>query len=291
MGEKTLNHFEQPEPMSDTPEHAPQAIRWSGLTDVGRFRKNNEDAFLALALDGEGVRRLGKYGDAGLTENDYIFAVSDGMGGANAGEFASQIAVDKITRLLPQTFRAAAGGLAVGFQDLLGEIFDHIHRELSHMGQAYEELSGMGATLSLCWVRPGWMYFGHVGDSRIYHLPAAGGIQQVSHDHTHVGWQQRKGKLREIQARSHPGRNSLQQVLGGKNQNLSPQFGAVGYEAGDAFLICSDGLVEGLWDSGMKRLIRNPPKNAPADVAQRLVAEAVQTDGKDNTTALVFEMS
>jgi protein phosphatase len=80
-------------------------------------------------------------------------------------------------------------------------------------------------------------------------------------------------------------------VLGGKNQNLSPQFGAVGYEAGDAFLLCSDGLVEGLWDSGMHRLIRNPPKHAPADVAERLVAEAVQTDGKDNTTALVFEMA
>ncbi len=277
--------------MNDALEHEAHAIRWSGLTDVGRFRKNNEDAFLSLAIDGEGVRRLGKYGEAALAENDYIFAVSDGMGGANAGEFASRIAVDKITRLFPQTFRAAAGGIDVGFQDLLGELFGQIHSELTHMGQAYEELRGMGATLSLCWVRPDWVYFAHVGDSRIYHLPAAGGIQQVSHDHTHVGWQQREGKLREIQARSHPGRNALQQVLGGKNQNLSPQFGAIGYEAGDAFLICSDGLVEGLWDSGMKRLIRNPPPNAAADVAQRLVAEAVQTDGKDNTTALVFEIS
>ncbi len=277
--------------MGDGEQSEAEFIRWSGLTDVGRFRKNNEDAFLALAIDGEGVRRLGKYGDAGLTENDYIFAVSDGMGGANAGEFASQIAVDKITQLFPRAFRSAATGMALGFQDLLGELFEQIHHELSHMGFCYEELRGMGATLSLCWVRPGWVYFAHVGDSRIYHLPASGGIQQVSHDHTHVGWQQREGKLSELQARSHPGRNSLQQVLGGKNQNLSPQFGAVGYEAGDAFLVCSDGLVEGLWNSGMKRLIRNPPPNAPADVAQRLVQEAVQTDGKDNTTALVFELS
>ena len=149
----------------------------------------------------------------------------------------------------------------------------------------------MGATLSLCWVRPGRVYFAHVGDSRIYHLPSAGGIQQLSHDHTHVGWQQRQGELGETEARNHPGRNGLQQVLGGKNQNLNPQFGAVGFEAGDSFLICSDGLVEGLWDSGMQRLIRNPSKDAPADVAERLVTEAVQTDGKDNTTALVFEMT
>lgn len=277
--------------MPDSGDIEVSDIRWSGLTDVGRFRKNNEDAFLALALNGEGVRRLGKYGEAGIEENDYIFAVSDGMGGANAGEFASQIAVDKITRMFPQTFRRSAEGISVGFQDLLGELFDQIHRELTHMGQAYEECRGMGATLSLCWVRPGWVYFAHVGDSRIYHLPASGGIQQVSHDHTHVGWKQRNGELSEMQARAHSGRNALQQAMGGKTQNLSPQFGAIGYEPGDAFMICSDGLVEGLWDSGMKRLIRNPPKNATGNAAERLVAEAVQTDGKDNTTALVFELS
>ncbi|MGJ8651856.1 MAG: PP2C family protein-serine/threonine phosphatase [Opitutaceae bacterium] len=273
-----------------TPEEA-KSIEWWGLTDVGRYRKNNEDAFLALTVDGEGVRRLGKYGEAGLEATDFIFAVSDGMGGANAGEFASQIAVDKITRLFPQTFRSAAKGISVGFQDLLGELFDQIHRELTHMGQAYEELYGMGATLSLCWVRPGWVYFAHVGDSRIYHLPKDGTINQVSHDHTHVGWQVREGKLREIQARSHPGRNALQQAMGGKTQNLSPQFGAVGYEPGDAFMLCSDGLVEGLWDSGMKRLIRNPGPLDKGNPAERLVAEAVRTDGKDNTTAVVFELS
>ena len=268
-----------------------QIIQWSGLSDVGRFRKKNQDAFLALALNGEGVRRLGKYGEAELNESDYIFAVSDGMGGANAGEFASQITVEKITQLLPQPFSAAADGVAVGYQNLLGELFDQIHLELTKLGQAYAELSGMGATLSLCWVRPALVYFAHVGDSRIYHLPATGGIQQLSHDHTHVGWQQRQGKLGETQARNHPGRNGLQQVLGGKNQNLSPHFGSVEYETGDAFLICSDGLVEGLWNSGMLRLIRNPTRDAPAVVAERLVSEAVQADGKDNTTALVFEIT
>jgi PPM family protein phosphatase len=276
--------------MSDEKLLEAKSIRWSGITDVGRFRKNNEDAFLALALDGEGVRRLGKYGESDLVTTDYIYAVSDGMGGANAGEFASNIAVDKITRLLPRSFRTAASGIEIGFQDLLNEVFGEIHNELTQMGSSYEELSGMGATLSLCWVRLGWVYFMHVGDSRIYHLPKAGGIQQVSHDHTHVGWLQRAGKLSEIQARSHPGRNALQQVLGGKNQNLSPQFGAIGYESGDRFLICSDGLVEGLFNSGMNRLIRNPGQNDTGNPAERLVAEAVSTDGKDNATAVVFEV-
>jgi protein phosphatase len=276
--------------MSEPASQSAESIAWYGLTDVGRFRKENQDAFLALILDREGVRRLGKYGEGTLAASDYIFAVSDGMGGANAGDFASRIAVDQITRLLPAAFRSSAGGMGVGFQDLLGEIYDSIHAELVQLGYSYEELSGMGATLSLCWVRPEWLYFAHIGDSRIYHLPAAGGIRQVSEDHTHVGWLQRQGKLREMQARNHPGRNGLQQVLGGKNQHLSPHFGAIGYEPGDAFLICSDGLVEGLFNSGMERLIRKPGPNDKGNPAERLVAEAVRTDGKDNTTALVFEL-
>lgn len=277
--------------MDATDKYTTCNVAWFGETDVGRFRKNNEDAFLALALDSEGVKRLGKYGQAELYKSDFVFAVSDGMGGANAGDFASRIAVGKITQLLPKSFRSAASGIQIGFQDLLDQLFQEIHDELVQMGRSYEELKGMGATLSLCWVRPGWVYFGHVGDSRIYYLPRDGKITQISHDHTHVGWQYRNGQLTEHQARSHSGRNALQQVLGGKTQNLQPQFGAVGYESGDRFLICSDGLVEGLFDSGMERIIRNTMAADEENPAQQLVQEAVQTDGKDNTTALVFEIA
>ncbi len=265
-------------------------VNWSAQTDVGRFRKNNQDSFLALAMDQEGIRRLGKYGQADIRNSDFVFAVSDGMGGANAGDFASQVAVDKITRLLPKSFRSAASGIQIGFQDLLDQLFHEIHAELTQMSNSYEELKGMGATLSLCWVRPDWVYFGHVGDSRIYYLPKSGTITQVSHDHTHVGWQYRNGQLTEYQARNHSGRNALQQVLGGKNQNLQPQFGAIGYEPGDCFLICTDGLVEGLFNSGMERIIRNGKTVSEGSLAKHLVNEAVQTDGKDNTTAVVFEM-
>ena len=275
--------------MKETETTADRQVAWFGETDVGRFRKNNEDAFLALAMDHEGVRRLGKYGKAGIGDKDFVFAVSDGMGGANAGEFASQVAIDKITRLLPASFRSAASGIQIGFQDLLDQLFHEIHTELLEMGRSYEELQGTGATLSLCWVRPDWVYFGHVGDSRIYYLPKDSKINQVSYDHTHVGWQYRNGHLTELQARNHSSRNALQQVLGGQNQNLQPQFGAVGYEPGDRFLICSDGLVEGLFNSGMERIMRNTA--AEQNPALKLVQEAVQTDGKDNTTAIVFEIN
>ena len=68
--------------MADDTSALVQSVNWSGQTDVGRFRKDNQDTFLALAVDGEGVKRLGKYGEADLKANDFIFAVSDGMGGA-----------------------------------------------------------------------------------------------------------------------------------------------------------------------------------------------------------------
>ena len=107
----------------------------------------------------------------------------------------------------------------------------------------------METTMSLCWFTPGWMYFGHIGDSRIYHLPAReAGIKQLSEDDTHVGWLFRNGQINEREARAHPRRNVLQNALGGGNQFVDPQVGAVACERGDIFLLCTDGLVDGLYD-------------------------------------------
>jgi PPM family protein phosphatase len=269
----------------------PSDLRWSGMTHVGRIRKNNEDTFLALTFDGHEVRYLGKTGQASLARDDFVFAVSDGMGGAKAGEFASRFAVDRITRLLPRSFRLSAAGMASGFSDILIELFAAIHADLLRLGFSYEECAGMGATLSLAWFTPEWMYFVHIGDSRIYYLPREGGLTQLTHDHSHVGWLRRKGSLNEREARTHPRRNALQQALGAGHQFVEPHVGAVGHRPGDRFLICSDGLIDGLWDRQLDELIRTPsPERAHQPAAQRLVEEAVQSSGRDNTTAVVIEI-
>ena len=269
------------------------SLQWSGRTDRGKVRRNNEDAFLGLQFDGHEVHHLGNLGTAPLVNTDFAFAVSDGMGGAKAGEFASRFAVDKITKLLPRSFRNSALGLETGFSDVLTELYSQIHRALVFMGDSYEECAGMEATLSLCWFTPGWMYFGHIGDSRIYYLPArAGGIKQLSHDDTHVGWLLRNGKLNEREARTHPGRNVLQKALGGGNQFVDPQVGAVAYESGDIFLLCTDGLTDGLYDHHLLDLLR-PVTPAPggANPAEHLVEASLAQSGRDNTTALVIQIA
>jgi protein phosphatase len=267
-----------------------QKIRWSGRTDRGRVRQNNEDVFIGQQFDAHEVHHLGSTGEAPTGPHDFVFAVSDGMGGARAGEFASRITVEKITRLLPRSFAHSAQGLDTGFEDVLAELFDQVHKALAFVGDSYEETSGMQATLSMCWFTPRWMFFGHVGDSRIYYLPAAGGIKQISQDDTYVGWLYRTGQINERQARDHPRRCVLQKALGAGNQFVDPQVGAVAFETGDMFLLCTDGLVEGLYDEELLDLLR-PKASAPAgNPARELVHIAVEKSGRDNTTAVVVEI-
>jgi len=265
------------------------ALKWSACSDTGKVRQNNEDSFLGLRFDSREVQRLGKIGEASIEKMDFTFAVSDGMGGALAGEYASQIAVEKITTLLPRAFGQAAVGLEAGFTDVLTELFAQVHRALAYLGSCYEECAGMQTTLSLTWFTPGWMYFAHLGDTRLYHLPAAADeIKQLTHDDTHVGWLFRNGQINEREARTHPRRHLLQKALGGTNQFVEPQVGAVGYEVGDTFLLCTDGLTDGLYNHHLVDILRASKRNE--NLAQQLVTESLKLSGRDNTTALVVQV-
>ncbi len=266
-------------------------LKWWGLTDKGPFRKNNEDAFLALTFDQYDLRLLGKEGEADFELGDFVFAVSDGMGGANAGEFASRIAISRITERFPKQYRTEAIKQPGAHEAALVRLFEVIHAEMTVMGMHYEECRGMGATLSLMWLTPGMGYFCHAGDSRIYHLPGGGeDIIQLTEDHTHVGWLFRQGKINEREARFHEGRHMLQMAMGGRHSDISPQVGSVEIKPGDRFVFCTDGLIEGLWDNTINRLVRNPPPRlAGEQPARRLLKEALNESGRDNTTVIVLE--
>lgn len=276
----------------DEPESGdPPLIRWNAMTHKGRVRSNNEDAFLAVTFDGNEVRYLGKDGDARIDESDFLFAVSDGMGGANAGEFASKIAVERLSHVLPRAFRSAAAGISHGFRDIFEDLFAEIDQKMKQMSRSYEECSGMGATLTMAWLTPEWLYFGHVGDSRLYYLPKEGGIRQLSEDHTLPGKLFREGKISEREARQHPRRNILEQVLGASRSALEVQVGAVGFQRGDRFVICSDGVTDGLRDLAIDDLLRRPKAiRAQQGPARRLIDEGILLSGRDNLTAVVLEI-
>jgi serine/threonine protein phosphatase PrpC len=268
-----------------------QGLRWSGMTDIGRFRTNNEDRFLTIAFSAADFYYLGATGEASIDDRDFVFAVSDGMGGERSGEFASKLTVDQVVRLLPVRFSLAPARQKAGIRERLGEVFQGVHRQLTAIGRSYEKGRNMGATLSLAWIVGGTLYFGHVGDGRIYHLPASGGMQQLTIDHTHVGWLRRSGQINEREARMHPRKNVLAMSLGAGTQYLDPQFGEIALNPGDRIVLCTDGVTDGLWDRGIEEIVRMSPDGAfpPQPPGMRLVRTAVAESGRDNATAIVLE--
>jgi len=260
------------------------------MTDMGRVRKNNEDAFLGITFDDKECQFLGKIGEASQDKGDFIFAVSDGMGGANAGEFASRVAVDKLTELAPSSFRLCAMGMTVDYEDILNEVFSEIHKKISYYSFHYEECRGMGATLSMCWFTPKKMHFAHIGDSRIYHMSPTGDMRQLSQDHSVAARLLREGKINERELRSHPQGSILERSLGVRAETIEPQFGSFIYEPGDTFILCSDGVSDPLFDSNIRDALLRPfPHLANKAPAERIVKRALSQGSKDNVTALVIQ--
>jgi serine/threonine protein phosphatase PrpC len=284
LRETAESHKDQ-HPLKDTtPASLP--LTWSGFSDKGPVRPNNEDAFLGLVIDSREVRHLGRDGSAATGQNDLLFAVSDGMGGANAGEFASRITVEKITRLFPPLIRQRISGKPIGYESAFAALFAEIHKALQYLGNSYEECHGMGSTLSICWFSGRIMHFAHIGDTRIYHLPASKReIVQLTRDDTHVGWLQRTGQISEREAKMHPAKNRLQKALGAGNQFVEPQVGEVACGPGDRFLICTDGVTDALFSNRIGEVLSRCAKGKSP--ARHLVDEAISLSGKDNTTALL----
>ena len=219
--------MEPPQPIP-----ASKGLQWSGRTDRGKVRPNNEDAFMGLQFDAREVHHLGAIGEGLDRPSGLRFRGQrrDGRGEGRGTRQPDRGAKnhDAAAPLLPPIGQS---GWRPDLPTCWRSFSIEIHGALAYMGQSYEECTGMETTLSLCWFTPGRMYFGHIGDSRIYYLPAqAEAIKQLSHDDTHVGWLLRNGKINEREARSHPRRNVLQKALGGGNQFVAPQVGAVAYE-------------------------------------------------------------
>ena len=178
------------------------------------------------------------------------------MGGGNAGDLASSLLLGKMSEIIPETFKIAASGF---FPDCLDHLADAVRSVHQHINEAAcDQNHGMAATLALAWFTPENLYLANAGDSRIY-LSRDGELEQLTRDHTAAWGQWKRGEISEIQYRSHPRRSALYEVVGGCHPTVHPHFAAVPYQPGDRFLICSDGLIDGVWERHIANALADLP--------------------------------
>lgn len=236
-----------------------------GQTDVGRKRAANEDSM----------------GNA-VTQNGLVSVVCDGMGGHVGGATASKIAVKTILDNLATTY----------YDDpriAIGESIDIANRAILNEAEAHPELSGMGSTCVLLIVRDGKVYIGHVGDSRIY-LIRSKKIVQLTKDHSYVQMLVDRGEITQEQAERHPRKNEITNALG--IPNMTPATvadDAIIPEAGDCFLLCSDGLSGMVSNEVINKVISKQSELNAQERVDRLVMLANENGGVDNITAQMVE--
>ena len=223
--------------------------RSSALSDIGLHRKTNEDAFVVAPP---------------------LFAVCDGMGGAQAGEVASGLAAD--------TLKAGVGeGLA------LLDVAESANAAVYARAEENTAHTGMGTTLTAVVLEGDTGHFAHIGDSRAY-LLRDGELQQLSQDHSLVGEMVRDGRLTEEEAAVHPHRSILSRALGTEPLARIDEF-EVDLRSGDVLLLCSDGLSGPVPASAIQKELA---RDDPAEATARLIAEARKYGGPDNITAVVL---
>lgn len=241
----------------------------SSYTHVGTVRKINEDACLAVP----------PWSRLAIQKRACLFAVADGMGGHNAGEVASTIAVNALRDWF------AEAEIDQVDERLFEEVFAATNSLIWDYSQKNPETSGMGTTLTAMVVKGKSAIIGHIGDSRLYRM-RGGKLELITNDHSLVAEQVRMGKLTPEQARVHPTRNILSRVMGGR-QFVVPDCFQIEVEPEDLFLICSDGVTGMIDDNQITKMLL---EQSPSRVARALCDQANKDGGKDNSTAVVLKI-
>jgi serine/threonine protein phosphatase PrpC len=231
-------------------------VEHAGVTDVGRQRHTNEDSYLDLAP---------------------VFAVADGMGGARAGEVASQLAVE--------AFKAAQGASGTA-EEQLARIGQEANRRIYELAQEDESRAGMGTTLTAAMVTEREVSIGHVGDSRVYRF-RNDELERLTDDHSLVEELVRQGKLTSEQAEVHPQKSIITRALG-PEPDVQVDTHTYPAREGDVYLLCSDGLTGMLSEERIAQLLRG--RSSLRQAAQTLVDEANARGGRDNITVVLFRL-
>ena len=267
----------------------PSKVTWSASSVSGTRKSANDDSWLVFAAGFKQSTKLEHKGVHSIADDDLVLAVSDGMGGGNAGDLASAMLLANLSEIIPKTLKLAASGFNPDYLEQLEMALHEIHASINQKGDQNPDCKGMAATITLAWFTPENLYVGHVGDSRLY-LLRDGETQQVTEDHNYIWKQFNQGKLSEAAYRRHPRRNILHEVVGGGHQRLKPFFLALPYAKNDRFMLCSDGIVDGLSEKKIhSKLSQNP--DSTKSTLDSLITTAIENSGFDDTTCIVFDIT
>ena len=248
-------------------------------TDRGRVRRGNEDSFLVLDTTSERLDRLAAVATADPYDRMVPLMVSDGMGGAAAGEVASTLAVRTAMDELDGTALPGDAELV----DLISASLQKANDVIAEEARRNPSMQGMGATATLAAVVRDQVFLGQVGDSRAY-LIRNGAIHQLTRDQSFVNQLVEAGKITEEEAEVHPRRNIILQALGNQS-DLRVAVSSLPARKGDHLLLCSDGLTGMLRKEEIAAVIAEGTDLPEA--CRRLVAMANQRGGADNITIVL----
>lgn len=234
-------------------------MRWSSVTSTGLVRANNED-------------------NLWVNEAFGLFAVADGMGGHQAGEVASRLAL----KVLDQEFQKSMIQGLDAEQSLLLAVSE-ANRQVFAEARRNTIRHGMGTTLSACAIRKSSLFLAHVGDSRVY-LLRSGEILQLTEDHSVIQELLNEGRIKTEDIPGHPYRHMLSRALG-TVEDLEVDLRQVPLEHGDRVLLCTDGLTNQVSDAAIRTLIEGVED--PGEGVQGLLRLALERGGQDNITLIL----
>jgi PPM family protein phosphatase len=255
---------------SPLPAELPQAYQLDVClrTDLGCHREINEDS-------GRIVRSAGPY------SNRILIAVADGMGGHQAGEIASQRAIDIVSR-------AYSNGALEDPQEGLKRAVEQANREIYEQSQSSDHLKGMGTTCTVLALHDDTAYSAHVGDSRLY-LIRGGGIYLMTEDHSAVMEMVKQGTLTLEEARHHGDKNVILRALGSRPQvEVSTWPEPLPVKVDDCFVLCSDGLYDRIEDNEIRDIATS---RSAAEACDTLITMARERGGYDNITVAIVSLA
>lgn len=266
----------------------PNVLRasWAAASTQGKKHPANDDSFLVLTVNPQSTDPLPNSGEILLDPSHLVLAVSDGMGGHQAGEFAS--------RLLMARIRHNAAALYSQFSndhqtmEALDQLLRQAHHGLRKLAEENDKAGGMGATLTLAWVSHDHLFWAHVGDSRLY-LINDSNIQQLTQDDCFVWHQWQRGQMTEFAYRQHPRKSVLSDCVGGRSGEPCPQTGSVPLQESQRLMLCSDGIMDGIWEKDIRQMIAD---DLPLQEAvQALIKRSNQNDDRDDTTVIMAKIA